>query len=145
VDSDFVSLAEVSGLAVPLGQWLLRAACRQAGAWRRQGHEGLVLGVSISARQLAHTAFAKLVRRVLDEAGLPASSLELAIPASELAVLADAVERLSEMRGLGLRTAPTRSGPRTAGSRTCTASRSTPSGSTPPWCATRSRARTRPP
>jgi diguanylate cyclase (GGDEF)-like protein len=105
VASDFVALAEVSGLAVPLGQWLLRAACRQAGEWRRHGHEGLVLGVSISARQLAHAAFAKLVGRVLDEAGLPASSLELAIPASELAVLPDAVERLAEMRGLGLRTA----------------------------------------
>ena len=106
VASDFVALADVSGLAVPLGQWLLRAACRQVGAWRRLGYGELVLGVSISARQLAHGAFVKLVRRVLDEAELPAAALELAIPASELACSPEpALERLAEMRALGIRVA----------------------------------------
>jgi diguanylate cyclase (GGDEF)-like protein len=104
--SDFVALADVSGLAVPLGQWMLRAACRQAGLWRGLGHYNLVVGVGISARQLAHAAFVKLVRRVLDEAGLPASALELAIPESELAAApAVALERLAEMRVLGIRIA----------------------------------------
>ena len=104
--SDFVALADVSGLAVPLGQWMLRAACRQAGLWRGLGHYNLVVGVGISARQLAHAAFVKLVRRVLDEARLPAAALELAIPESEIVAAPEvALERLAEMRGLGIRIA----------------------------------------
>ena len=106
VASDFVTLTEVGGLAVPLGQWLLRAACRQLGEWRRLGYDDLVLGVSISARQLAHTAFVKLVRRVLDEGQLAPANLELAIASSELAASPEvALERLGELRALGIRVA----------------------------------------
>ena len=107
VASDFVTLTEVGGLAVPLGQWLLRAACRQLGEWRRLGYDDLVLGVSISARQLAHTAFVKLVRRVLDEgaagAGEPRARDRRRASSPRRPKLA--LERLGELRALGIRVA----------------------------------------
>jgi len=104
--ADFVSLADVSGLAVPLGQWTLRAACRQARKWHDAGHSKLVVSVNISVRQLAHAALVKLVRRVLEETGLPASCLELEVSEAELPHGPElAIERLGELRRLGLRIA----------------------------------------
>jgi len=104
--ADFVSLADVSGLAVPLGQWTLRAACLQGRSWHEAGHEGLIISVNISARQLAHAALVKLVRRVLDETNLPPDCLELEVAETELARSPEiAIERLTELRRLGLRIA----------------------------------------
>jgi diguanylate cyclase (GGDEF)-like protein len=104
--ADFVSLADVSGLAVPLGQWTLRAACAQGKKWRDAGHRGLVVSVNVSGRQLSHAALVKLVRRVLEETGLPPESLELEVSEGELARSPElAIERLTELRRLGLRIA----------------------------------------
>jgi diguanylate cyclase (GGDEF)-like protein len=102
--ADFVSLADVAGLAVPLGQWALRAACVQGRKWQDAGHKDLAVAVNISQRQLAHAALVKLVRRVLDETGLAPSGLELQVRESELMRNPDlAIERLAELRRLGLR------------------------------------------
>jgi EAL domain-containing protein (putative c-di-GMP-specific phosphodiesterase class I) len=96
----------VAGLAVPLGQWALRAACVQGRKWQDAGHKELSVAVNISQRQLAHAALVKLVRRVLDETGLPPSGLELEVRESELIRNPDlAIERLAELRRLGLRIA----------------------------------------
>jgi diguanylate cyclase (GGDEF)-like protein len=104
--ADFVSLADVSGLAVPLGQWTLRAACVQGQKWHQAGHQDLVVSVNISARQLAHAALVKLVRRVLEETGLKPACLELEVSEAELARGPElAIERLQELRKLGLRLA----------------------------------------
>ena len=104
--ADFVSLADVAGLAVPLGQWTLRAACVQGKKWHDAGHVGLAVSVNISQRQLAHASLVKLVRRVLDETGLPPACLELEVRESELVRNPDlAIERLAELRRMGLRIA----------------------------------------
>jgi EAL domain-containing protein (putative c-di-GMP-specific phosphodiesterase class I) len=104
--ADFISLADVSGLAVPLGQWTLRAACQQGRRWHDAGHAGLVVSVNVSVRQLAHAALVRLVRRVLEETGLPPACLELEVSESELARGAEiAIDRLGELRRLGLRVA----------------------------------------
>ena len=104
--ADFVSLANVSGLAVPLGQWTLRAACLQGKKWHDAGHHGLVVSVNVSARQLSHAALVRLVRRVLDETGLPPECLELEVSEVELVRSPElAIERLTELRRLGLRVA----------------------------------------
>jgi diguanylate cyclase (GGDEF)-like protein len=104
--ADFVSLADIAGLAVPLGQWTLRAACLQGRKWHDAGHVGLAVSVNVSQRQLAHASLVKLVRRVLDETGLAPACLELELRESELVRNPDlAIERLTELRRLGLRIA----------------------------------------
>jgi EAL domain-containing protein (putative c-di-GMP-specific phosphodiesterase class I) len=104
--AESVSIAEVSGLAVPLGQWTLRAACQQGRAWHQAGHDSLVMAVNVSWRQLEHPALVKLVRRVLEEAGLPAPCLEIEVSESALVRQPErAIERLTELRGLGVRIA----------------------------------------
>jgi len=104
--AEFVPLADVTGLAVPLGQWTLRHACMQGKAWHQAGHHGLVVSVNVSARQLQHPSLVKLVKRVLDETGLDPTCLELEVPERELARSPElSVERLAALKELGLRLA----------------------------------------
>ncbi|WP_157182259.1 sensor domain-containing protein [Methylobacterium sp. WSM2598] len=73
--SDFIPVAEETGMIVPLGEWVLRAACREAARWP----ETLRIAVNLSPVQFRHPALAASVLAALDEAGLAASRLELEI------------------------------------------------------------------
>jgi diguanylate cyclase (GGDEF)-like protein len=75
----FITLAEETGLIVPIGEWVLRSACIQNRAWRDAGLPALKTAVNLSARQLKHP---ELVDRVLDiiaETGIAPSCLDLEI------------------------------------------------------------------
>ncbi|HZO22318.1 MAG TPA: EAL domain-containing protein, partial [Steroidobacteraceae bacterium] len=82
---EFVPAAEESGLIVDIGGWVLEAACAQLAAWRDQNIAPPRLALNISAQQLKHEEFPKLVRRALDKYGLPAAWLELELTESVFA------------------------------------------------------------
>jgi diguanylate cyclase (GGDEF)-like protein/PAS domain S-box-containing protein len=73
----FISIAEESGLIVPIGQWVLREACRQAKAWHRKGRPPLRLAVNISAVELRSNEFVPWVKAILAETGFDPRRLEL--------------------------------------------------------------------
>jgi len=79
---EFIPLAEETGLIVPLGEWILRAACAQARAWQVAGLPTLRMGVNLSARQFHLPDLPDVVQRVLDETGLGAQYLQLEITES---------------------------------------------------------------
>jgi EAL domain-containing protein (putative c-di-GMP-specific phosphodiesterase class I) len=81
---DFIANAEESGLIVPIGEWALRQACRQLRIWHDAGHPELKMAVNLSPRQLEQAEFCSLIEQILDEAGIPATSLELEITESIL-------------------------------------------------------------
>jgi diguanylate cyclase (GGDEF)-like protein/PAS domain S-box-containing protein len=103
----FIELAEHSGAIVPLGRWVLRAACEQAaGWWRELGDEAPFVSVNVSPVQLTEPAWVHEVTRVLADTGLPAHLLQLEI--TEQAVLGDepvVLDALSELREAGVRIA----------------------------------------
>jgi diguanylate cyclase (GGDEF)-like protein len=103
---DFIPIAEESGLIVPIGQWVLRAACEQMERWRAEGLAPLPVAVNVSLQQFQHNRFASYVVRVLGETGADPAQLELEITESTLArdegVVAAA---LRELRTLGVRIA----------------------------------------
>lgn len=78
----FIPLAEETGLIVPIGTWVLEAACRQNRHWQRDGLGPLRVAVNLSARQFAEPGLVDTVARVLDETGLPARSLEIELTES---------------------------------------------------------------
>jgi len=86
---EFIAVAEETGLIVPIGAWVLREACRQAGSWERHRSVGepLVLNVNVSARQFRDLALVETVAGVLQETGLPPELLKLEI--TESAVMDD--------------------------------------------------------
>ena len=68
---EFVPAAEESGLIVDIGGWVLDAACAQLASWRSRNIAPPRLALNVSAQQLQHTEFAKLVRRTLEKYDLP--------------------------------------------------------------------------
>ena len=106
--SEFIPLAETSGLIVPLGEFVLRQACLQARSWQlAYGRDDpLTMSVNLSAAQLKDPGFIDAVRSALRDSGLPAASLTLEITES---MLVDDVEattiRLQELKDVGVRLA----------------------------------------
>ena len=99
----FVPHAEESPLITALGAWVLRTACVAAQRWSERGLGRLRVAVNLSGRELESPDLQERVRGVLDETGLPASSLELEITETAAVVQhEDALERLSTLRGLGV-------------------------------------------
>jgi diguanylate cyclase (GGDEF)-like protein/PAS domain S-box-containing protein len=80
--SEFIGLAEETGLIVPLGHFALRQACRQARTWPALPGPSLKVSVNLSARQLEHEGLDSEVARVLEDTGLPPERLELEITES---------------------------------------------------------------
>jgi diguanylate cyclase (GGDEF)-like protein/PAS domain S-box-containing protein len=81
---DFVPIAEDCGLIVPIGQWVLREACRQAQAWIDEGRRPLPVAVNISAVEFRDPRFLDNVRKVLRDSRLDARYLELELTESSL-------------------------------------------------------------
>jgi EAL domain-containing protein (putative c-di-GMP-specific phosphodiesterase class I) len=105
---DFISLAEETGLIVPIGEWLMDEACRQMAAWCAADTHGLLeaIHVNVSARQLQHPRFAASLERAMRESGLPTERMRLEVTER---VLVDDVRSeagtLAELRKLGIRLA----------------------------------------
>jgi diguanylate cyclase (GGDEF)-like protein/PAS domain S-box-containing protein len=75
---EFIAVAEESGLMVPIGQWVLREACRQARAWRDEGWP-VVVAVNLSSVQFIHNNLLRYVDEALTASGLPPEYLDLEI------------------------------------------------------------------
>ncbi len=73
--SEFIPLAEETGLIIPLGSWVVEEACREASSWDPAG--GLSINVNVSGRQVAEPDFPKIIAGALARAGLPPERLVL--------------------------------------------------------------------
>ncbi|MGA3057473.1 MAG: bifunctional diguanylate cyclase/phosphodiesterase [Candidatus Limnocylindrales bacterium] len=105
---EFIPLAEESGLIVPLGQWVIREACRQARAWQDEfpADEPIALHVNLSGRQLRHPNLVRDVADALDDSGLPSNRLVLEITESVLMTdTAATISRLYQLKSLGVKLA----------------------------------------
>ena len=96
----FMQVAESSGLIVPIGEWVLEQACRQAALWRdaAPSRDPVRMSVNLSARQVARSDVAGSVERILAATGLEPGLLELEI--TEGALLADSGHSTAALRGL---------------------------------------------
>jgi diguanylate cyclase (GGDEF)-like protein/PAS domain S-box-containing protein len=75
--TEFITLAEQSGLIVPLGAWVLLTACMQRKEWADRGHDNMKMAVNISARQFRQNDFIDVVRGCISETGIDPAQLEL--------------------------------------------------------------------
>lgn len=99
----FISLAEETGLIVPIGQWVLQSACRQLRAWRDSGLPPARIAVNLSARQFAHDELLSDIAVALRRSGLSPDMLELEI--TESAVMDNpghAIRILNELKAMGI-------------------------------------------
>jgi diguanylate cyclase (GGDEF)-like protein len=102
--ADFIALSEESGLMVPMGQWVLREACRQTRAWQKD--VPLIVGVNLSASQFERDALPDEIAQILRETDLDSSRLQLEI--SEAVLMRDdpkMLDRLEALKKIGVRLA----------------------------------------
>jgi diguanylate cyclase (GGDEF)-like protein len=101
--SEFIPLAEDTGLIVPIGEWVLRTACLQGRRWRDQGFAPIQIAVNISARQFHDRDLSPTVIRILEETGLSPKCLELEL--TESSIMGDgefAAEMLNRLKSMGI-------------------------------------------
>ncbi len=101
--TEFIPLAEETGLIVPIGEWVLRTACRQAMAWQSVGKQPLRVAVNLSAKQFKDENLTQIVMSALEDTGLPAELLELELTEGTLMDDARAtMVTLEQLRGIGV-------------------------------------------
>ncbi|HKR14811.1 MAG TPA: EAL domain-containing protein [Pyrinomonadaceae bacterium] len=101
--SEFIPLAEDTGLIVPIGEWVLRHACTQAQEWQDRGFAPIQMSVNISARQFHDRDLSETVIRILDETGLAAKHLDLEVTESSIMQNAEfAAGVLNRLKSMGV-------------------------------------------
>jgi diguanylate cyclase (GGDEF)-like protein/PAS domain S-box-containing protein len=105
--AEFIPLAEETGLIVPIGEWVLLKACRQAQIWRQSGHDDLCISVNISARQLLwQHDVVMMVESSLVSSGLPSRALELEMTESVIMHNVEgAIAAMRRLKEMGVRLA----------------------------------------
>ncbi|MFT4104355.1 MAG: EAL domain-containing protein [Lacrimispora sp.] len=100
---EFITVAEYTGLIIPLGNWILKNACIQGKSWIEKGYQFGKMSVNISAYQLHNESFYDFVKEALAETGFPVDRLELEITESVLLEFSkDNIETLKKFRALGI-------------------------------------------
>jgi len=100
--ADFISLAEETGLIIPIGAWVLEEACREAYSWKQVAGHAIRVGVNLSARQFREEGLHQTIANALTQSGLTADCLELEITESMIMQNAErAASLLQHFRELG--------------------------------------------
>jgi diguanylate cyclase (GGDEF)-like protein len=99
----FISLAEYTGLIIPIGEWVLYEACRQMKAWQNAGLPSMRVAVNVSARQFYRRDFIGVIDRLLRKADLEPGSLELEITESLAMQKSDrSIRMLQKLKEMGV-------------------------------------------
>ncbi|MBS4099020.1 MAG: EAL domain-containing protein [Sulfuricella sp.] len=102
----FIPVAEVMGLIVPIGEWVLQSVCRQIREWTSQGLRDIRVAINLSSRQFRQDGLAEAIRRAMEKNRIPAANLEFEL--SESAVMDDAesaAKILQQLKDMGVRLA----------------------------------------
>jgi len=100
----FISTAELSGLIIPIGQWVMLTASKQLRQWQKRVDSELTVSVNLSARQFQQPDLVSSVAEVLDETGIDPRTLELEITESNAMQNAEiTIHTLRELKALGVR------------------------------------------
>ncbi|NQU61457.1 MAG: EAL domain-containing protein [Rhodospirillales bacterium] len=99
---EFIPVAEASGLIVPIGEWVLKEACRQAATWTKLIADPVHVGVNLSALQFLHGDLHEMIGEILADSSLPANLLDLELTESILvANPEETIETLNRLKAMG--------------------------------------------
>lgn len=99
---NFIPLAEETGLIVPIGEWVLRSACKQNKKWQDLGLPKIRVGVNIATKQLKQPNLCQIIEDVLRESGLPPEYLELEITENVMINSIEAAKTFNKLREMGI-------------------------------------------
>ena len=93
--SQFIPLAEETGIIIPIGKWVLRHACQQTRKWHEMGHTRLYVAVNLSARQFRESDLVETIEQTLEATGLPPDCLKLEV--TESGIMEDPEQAIAKM------------------------------------------------
>lgn len=100
---EFIPIAEESGLIIPLGEWVLRAACAQNMTWQKMGFPPIRIAVNLSARQFRVTKLIDTVTEILEESGISSEYLVLEITeSSAMENVEKTMQTLRDLKAMGI-------------------------------------------
>ncbi len=100
----FIPILEESGLIVPVGEWVIRAACEQVMVWQSMGVALVPLAINLSPRQFMHKGLVDSIRRILDETGVNPALIEFEITENSLMQHGEhTMEVLDQINAMGIR------------------------------------------
>ncbi|WP_248511866.1 bifunctional diguanylate cyclase/phosphodiesterase [Sporosarcina sp. NCCP-2222] len=99
--NEFISIAEKTGAIIPIGKWVLEAACSQVKAWQLAGHPHLSVAVNVSIRQINEPGFVEFIEDVLKRTGLSPDHLDIEITES-LMQNDESITILNELKKIGI-------------------------------------------
>ena len=99
---DFVPLAEETGLIVPIGEWVMRTACKQCKVWIDAGYPKIRIAVNITAQQLKQTNIVEVIKSILTETQLDPSYLELELTENIIISSIEVLRSVTALKELGV-------------------------------------------
>lgn len=101
----FIPIAEDTGLIIPIGEWVLRSACRQLKEWHDQGSQPIMMAVNLSIRQFYQQNLVETVKDILEETNLSPKYLELEITETMMMNMEHTHKMLAALKNLGIQIA----------------------------------------
>lgn len=99
----FITIAEETGLIVPIGEWVMRQACSQAKSWQDAGFVPVSMAVNLSDRQFNYSNLVEVVAKVLQDTGLDAKYLELELTESMIMKnIEETIDTLTQLKKMGV-------------------------------------------
>ncbi len=99
---EFIPIAEETGMIIPIGEWVLKEACRHSKVFKEKGMSYFPISVNISTKQLMNPNFIRNLKQIIFEEGVSPSILTLEITESALLFYEDAKKNILELRKLGV-------------------------------------------
>ena len=99
---EFIPVAEETGLIIPIGEWVLRTACKQNVAWQDAGLPPRIMAVNLSARQLYQPNLVEMIQEILEETKLAPEYLELEITESMTMDVHNVLPILQDLKSIGI-------------------------------------------
>jgi diguanylate cyclase (GGDEF)-like protein/PAS domain S-box-containing protein len=100
--SEFIPLAEDTGLIIPIGNWVIDKACEQIGKWNAFGHDNIRIAVNISAKQFQQHQLVENTRLMIEKYRINSSSLEFEITEGAMHDTKETIPILTELKRLGI-------------------------------------------
>ncbi|SOC39960.1 putative bifunctional diguanylate cyclase/phosphodiesterase [Ureibacillus acetophenoni] len=100
---ELISVAEDTGIIIPLGQWILKTALKQTAEWQKQSHKQIMISINISVKQLLDPMFVESVKVVLEDVTIDPSTVVLEITESIAMYRETMIEKLNALKNLGVR------------------------------------------
>lgn len=102
---DFIPIAEETGLIIPIGEWVLREACKQNKLWQDSGVSTFQIGVNVASQQLKYSKFTNTVKKIIKETRLDPKYLELEVTENVIIANPEVIQMINELSKIGVRIA----------------------------------------